>query len=187
MIHTKLHNRLAMKKLHKLVYVQYNVRLQVKNLMQERSNEDLYNPIDVNHIFNDDDILDEWIREGEEPILSFDNLDWLDQDLPSREGGEAACADDGNTSYKVSRRGSSIAQGRDIGSSHKGKAPRIIVSNTSSDDGDDRANIGGSNIGGDSEDSEDINGDNGAGGGLGASGAVDSGYVNQVDHGMLWA
>ena len=75
MIHTKLHNCLAMKKLDKLVYVQYNVRLRVKNLMQERSDEDLYNPIDLNHIFNDDDILDEWIREGEEPILSSDNLD----------------------------------------------------------------------------------------------------------------
>ena len=63
MIHTKLRIRLAMKKLHKLVYVNYNVRLRVKNLMQERSDEDLYNPIDLNHIFNDDDILDEWIRE----------------------------------------------------------------------------------------------------------------------------
>ena len=51
------------------------MRLRVKNLMQERSDEDLYNPIDLNHIFNDDDILDEWIREGEEPILSSDNLD----------------------------------------------------------------------------------------------------------------
>ena len=78
MIHTKLHNRLAMQKLHKLVYVHYNVQLRVKNLTQERSDEDLYNPIDLNHIFNDDDILDEWIREGEEPILSSDNLDWLD-------------------------------------------------------------------------------------------------------------
>ncbi|KAL6336006.1 hypothetical protein AAG906_003633 [Vitis piasezkii] len=55
--------------------------------MQERSNEDLYNPIDLNHIFNDDDILDEWIREGEEPILSFDNLDWLDKGLPTNEEG----------------------------------------------------------------------------------------------------
>ena len=126
----------------------------------------MYNPIDLNHIFNDDDILDEWIREGEEPILSFDNLDWLDQDLPSREGREAARADDDGTSYRVSRRGSSIAQGRDIGSSHKGKAPRIIVSNCSHDDGDDRANRGGSNIGGDSEDSEDTSGDNGADGAL---------------------
>ena len=86
----------------------------------------------------------------------------------------------------VSRRGSSIAQGRDIGSSRKGKAPRIIVSNTSSDDGDDRANRGGSNIVGDSEDSEDTSGDNGAGDGIEASGAVDSGYVNKVDHGMSW-
>ena len=110
MIHTKLRNRLAMKKLHKLVYVHYNVRLRVKNLMQERSDEDLYNPIDLNHIFNDDDILDEWMRKGEEPILSSDDLDWLDQDLPSREGREAARADDGGTSNRVSRRGSSIAQ-----------------------------------------------------------------------------
>ena len=53
--------------------------------MQERSDEDLYNSIDLNHNFNDDDILDEWIREREKPILSSDNLDWLDQDLPSRE------------------------------------------------------------------------------------------------------
>ena len=51
------------------------MRLRVKNLMQERNNEYLYNLIDLNHIFNDDDILDEWIREGEELILSFDNLD----------------------------------------------------------------------------------------------------------------
>ena len=65
MIHTKLSNHLAMKNLHKLVYVQYNVQLRVKNLMQERSDEDLYNLIDLNHIFNDNDILDEWIRERE--------------------------------------------------------------------------------------------------------------------------
>ena len=147
----------------------------------------MYNPIDLNHIFNDDDILNGWIREGEEPILSSNNLDWLDQDLPFREGIEVACADDGGTSNRVSRRGSSIAQGKDIGSSRKGKAPRIIVSNTSSDAGDNRANRGDSNIVGDNEDSEDTSGDNGAGGGIGARGAVDNGYVNQVDHGMSWA
>ena len=109
----------------------------------------------------------------------------MDQDLPSREGREATRADDGGTSNRVSRHGSSIAQGREIGSSRKGKAPQIIVSNTNRD-GDDRANRGGSNIVGDSEDSEDTSGDNGAGGGIGASGAVDSGYVNQVDYGMSW-
>ena len=57
------------------------MRLRVKNLMQQRRDEDLYNPIDLNHIFDDDDILDEWIREGEEPTLSSENLDWLDQEF----------------------------------------------------------------------------------------------------------
>ena len=37
------------------------MRLRVKNLMQERNNEDLYNLIDLNPICNDDDILDDWI------------------------------------------------------------------------------------------------------------------------------
>ena len=93
-----------MKKLHKLVYVHYNMRLRVKNLMQERSNEDLYNPIDLNHIFNDDDILDEWIQEGEEPILSSDNLDWLDKGLPpNEEGRETIHEDDGAINRRVSR------------------------------------------------------------------------------------
>ena len=153
--------------------------------MQERSNEDLYNPIDLNHIFNDDDILDEWIREGEEPILSSDNLDWLDQD-PSREGRETTRDDDGSTSYKVSRRASSIAQGRDIGSSRKGKTPRIIFSNSSSDDSDDEVSSrGGSNISGNSEDSEDTSGDNGVGGGIGASGRGNENYyaTQDTDHG----
>ena len=53
--------------------------------MQEWNSEDLYNPIDLNDIFNDDDILNEWIRKGEEPILSSNNLDWLDKGLPSNE------------------------------------------------------------------------------------------------------
>ena len=111
----------------------------------------------------------------------------LDQDLPSREGREAAHDDDGGTSYRVSRRRSSIAQGRDIGSSRKGKAPRIIFSNSSSNDDDDRVNRGGCNIGGDSGDSEDTSVDNRASGGIGASRAIDGGYVNQVDHCMSWA
>ena len=82
----------------------------------------MYNPINLNYTFNDDDILDEWIRKGEEHILSFESLNLLDQDLPSKEDREAAHEDDGGTSYRVSRRVSSIAQGIDIGSPHKGKA-----------------------------------------------------------------
>ena len=108
----------------------------------------MYNPIDLNHIFNDDDIVGEWIQDGEEPMLSSNNLDWFDQDLLSKEGKEPAREDSGGISYRVSRRASSSAQGRDIGFSRKGKAHRIIYSSSSSDDGDDKVNRGGSNIGG---------------------------------------
>ena len=71
--------------------------------MQKRNNEDLYNLIDLNHIFNDDDILDEWIWEGEEPILSFDNLYWLDKGLPTNEEGRETVHEDGTTNHRVSR------------------------------------------------------------------------------------
>jgi len=48
-----------MKKLYKLVFVHYNMQLQVRNLTCQSNTDDYYNPIDLNNIFNDDDILDE--------------------------------------------------------------------------------------------------------------------------------
>ena len=135
------------------------MRLRVKNLMQERSNEDLYNPIDLNHIFNDDDILDEWIREGEEPILSSDNLDWLDKGLPTNEEGRE----------------------RDVDSRRKGKASRTISSSSNSDDGDNEGNRRG---GGTSGGNRGVVGTSEGTGGYGSTGG---GYVSQVDPDMSWA
>ena len=72
----------------------------------------------MNHIFSDDDILDERIREGEEPILSSNNLDWLDKGLPTNEEGRE----------------------RDVESRRKGKVSRTSASSSSSDDGNNRSN-----------------------------------------------
>jgi len=47
-----------MNKSHKLVFVYYNIRLRVRNLTYKSDIDDYYNPIDLNNIFNDDDILD---------------------------------------------------------------------------------------------------------------------------------
>ncbi|KAL0322193.1 UNVERIFIED_CONTAM: hypothetical protein Scaly_2515700 [Sesamum calycinum] len=52
----------AIQKLHKLVYAHCNMRLRVRNLMYQRKDDDYYSPIDFNHIFHDNDILDEWTR-----------------------------------------------------------------------------------------------------------------------------
>ncbi|RVW79554.1 hypothetical protein CK203_051683 [Vitis vinifera] len=158
------------------------MRLRVKNLMQERNNEDLYNPIDLNHIFNDDDILDEWIREGEGPILSFDKLDWLDKGLPTNEKGkEIVQEDDGTTNCRVSRRTSNATQERDVDSCCKGKAPKTISSSSSSNDGDN----GGSRRGGGT--SGGSRGVGGTGKDTGGDGSAGGGYVSQVDLGMSWA
>ena len=54
LIHTKLRNQLAMNKLHKLVFVHYNMRLRVRNLTCKSDTDDYY----LNIIFNDD-ILNE--------------------------------------------------------------------------------------------------------------------------------
>ena len=103
--------------------------------MQEQNNEDLYNPIYLNLIFNDDDILDEWIQEGQEPILSSYNLDWLDKGLPpNKEGRWTAHEDDGATSCRVGKRTSNTTQKRDIDSRHKGKGRRTVSSSPNSDD-----------------------------------------------------
>ena len=150
--------------------------------MQKRNNEDLYNPIDLNHIFNDDYILDKWIREGNELILSFDNLDWLDKGLPpNEEGGETVHEDDGAINCRVSRRTSNATQERDIDSYRKGKAPRIIFTSSNSDDGDNGGNKPGDGTSGGSR------GVSGTGEGIRGDGNTRGGYVSQGDTGMSWA
>ena len=150
--------------------------------MQERNNEDLYNPTYLNHIFNDDDMLDEWIRERNEPILSSDDLDQLDKGLPLNEKcRETIYEDDGATNHKVSRHTNNATQERDIDSHRKGKVPRTISSSSSSDDGDN----GGSRRGGDT--SRGNRGLSGTSVGTGEYGIAGGGYVNRVDPSMSWA
>ncbi|KAL6311296.1 hypothetical protein AAG906_000825 [Vitis piasezkii] len=131
---------------------------------------------------NDRKWEDEWIQEGEEPILSSDNLDWLDKGLPpNEEGREIVHEDDGATNHKVSRRTSNATQERDVDSCRKGKAPRTISLSSSSDDGDNGGNRRGSGTSGGNR------GVGGTGEGTGEDGSTRGGYVSQVDPGMSWA
>ncbi|RVW41384.1 hypothetical protein CK203_095183 [Vitis vinifera] len=94
---------------------------------------------------------DEWIREGEKPILSSDNLDWLDKGLPTNEEGrETVHEDDGATNRRVSRCTSNATQERDVDSRRKGKTPRKISSSSSSDDADNEGSRRGGGTSGDS-------------------------------------
>ncbi|KAL6335075.1 hypothetical protein AAG906_026455 [Vitis piasezkii] len=121
----------------------------------------------------------QWIREGEEPILLSDNLDWLDKSLPTNEEGkETVHKDDGATNRRVSRRTSNVTQERDVDSHRKGKAPRTISSSSSSDDGDNGAKAG--------SDTSGARGVGGTGESIGGDGSTGDGYVSQVDPSMSW-
>ncbi|KAK4408106.1 hypothetical protein Sango_0391600 [Sesamum angolense] len=57
--------------------------------------DDYYSPIDLNHIFHDNDILEEWTREAEERMLPENDLDWLDEEgrmdnVPNDEDDDAS-------------------------------------------------------------------------------------------------
>ncbi|XP_073015757.1 uncharacterized protein [Primulina eburnea] len=144
LIHTKLRNRLAVEKLHKLVYVHYNMRLRVRNLMCGKEDDDYYSPIDLNHIFHDDDILSEWIRDNEQPVLQDDDLAWLD------EGIQNIDAEETNTTTSVQSRGKKKKQAQ---MSSKLKVKEVI----SRDDSEDNDKSG------DSDDTDDGNNQQGRG------------------------
>ena len=61
------------------------MRLRVRNLTYKSDTDDYYNPINLNHVFNDDDILDAWIQEREQLVLREDDLHWLDERISQSE------------------------------------------------------------------------------------------------------
>ncbi|KAL8058605.1 hypothetical protein ABFX02_03G030000 [Erythranthe guttata] len=61
------------------------MRLRVRNLMYKSEGDDYYSPIDLNHVFHNDDILDDWTRENEAGVFAGDDLQWLDGDVRGAE------------------------------------------------------------------------------------------------------
>eukprot|EP00268_Persea_americana_P042869 TRINITY_DN4296_c0_g1_i1.p2 TRINITY_DN4296_c0_g1~~TRINITY_DN4296_c0_g1_i1.p2 ORF type:complete len:121 (+),score=22.33 TRINITY_DN4296_c0_g1_i1:1962-2324(+) len=82
-----------MQKLEKLVFVHYNVMLKARNL--QRRDHGNYDPINLDYIFEEDDPLDDWLVDGEFPVLS--NTDFLNEamvdvdDFESDQEGEGQC------------------------------------------------------------------------------------------------
>ncbi|XP_027171779.1 uncharacterized protein LOC113771396 [Coffea eugenioides] len=180
LIHTKLRNRLAVKKLHKLVFVHYNMRLKVKNLMHQRDTDDFYNPIDLNHIFHQDDILDDWIRENEQPTLPEDNLDWLDKGIHQTESESSEYQEHDKDGFgdtlsqyitKRNKKGLAASSSRKQKSKTKQTSKQTVPSSSNKSD---------------SSNDDDDNGDNGDGGN---NSSRHSGYNrdSQQAGGMSWA
>nr|KYP66189.1 hypothetical protein KK1_012473 [Cajanus cajan] len=71
-VHTKRRNRLEQQRLNALVYVKYNLQLEMRQNSREE-NGDTYDPICLSDIESDD----EWITEKENPCLPID-ASWMD-------------------------------------------------------------------------------------------------------------
>ncbi|KAK5794699.1 hypothetical protein PVK06_035940 [Gossypium arboreum] len=86
-IHTKARNRLKYKKLEKLMFTYYNMRLQIRH-QKRMSTDDInasFNPISLDHIFEDVDPLSEWLHEKENPLLDGENAGVLPVDTSDDE------------------------------------------------------------------------------------------------------
>ncbi|KAL0444506.1 UNVERIFIED_CONTAM: hypothetical protein Slati_2173300 [Sesamum latifolium] len=155
--------------------------------------DDYYNPIDLNHIFHDNDILEEWTREAEEPLLPENNLDWLDEE--GRMGNVQNDEDD-DASLPLSRwsvQRSSKGKGKHVSSKEKGKQvtfkdkraqisssgrdKHILHCSSTQNDSDDET--------AEDDDNDDDDGDDDDDGGNDGGGNVHK--DNQQSHGMTWA
>ncbi|XVF14454.1 hypothetical protein REPUB_Repub09cG0061700 [Reevesia pubescens] len=70
-IHTKARNKLKYERLQKLVFNYYNMRLKMRHQQRVSIKEmnNSFSPINLDHIFEDDDPLSEWLQEKENPLL----------------------------------------------------------------------------------------------------------------------
>ncbi|MBA0636248.1 hypothetical protein Godav_000053 [Gossypium davidsonii] len=81
-IHTKSRNRLKYKKLEKLVFTYYNMRLQISH-QKRMSIDDInasFNSINLDYIFEYVDPLLEWLHEKENSLLDGENISVLPVD-----------------------------------------------------------------------------------------------------------
>jgi len=70
-VHTKRRNRLEQQRLNALVYVKYNLQLELRQKSKEKG--ETYDPICLSDIESDD----EWITKKENPCLHIDSS-WMD-------------------------------------------------------------------------------------------------------------
>ena len=68
-VHSKKGNRLEQRKLNALVFVKYNLQLELRQTKREEGGE-TYDPICLSDMGSDD----EWITEIEDPCLPRDNI-----------------------------------------------------------------------------------------------------------------
>ncbi|GMP97433.1 hypothetical protein CsSME_00045690 [Camellia sinensis var. sinensis] len=171
LIHTKTRNRLKYKKIQRLVFITYNMRLKLRHVKRS-SQEEIdrsFNPINLDYIFEEDDLISPWIEERKNPLLDgVDNSEWLD--LVSDDdggggndsnggGGDGSDGNDGSGTHRYQARCTS--QSSTLTPTQSDNSGGLTPSDGGGDDGDGEGTS--------HDDSGGDGGDNGGDGGDGTS------------------
>ena len=129
LIHTKARNRLTMHKLNKLVYCHYNLKLRNRTRERRARDDPAYCPINLDHIFRDDDPLLPWLAEIEDPLLDSDPaFQGTVQELIDEDMGEAPAEGQPPQGEGTSRTRRSGKEPAHIGSSEKASSTTVSSS-----------------------------------------------------------
>jgi hypothetical protein len=91
LLHTKVRNRLTHKKLNKLVYVNYNLRLRLDVSTPSRDEGDFIDHLAHLSFYDEHHPVRDWfeyVRSNQEPVLDKDDDDDRDVPLPSHLGSD---------------------------------------------------------------------------------------------------
>jgi hypothetical protein len=86
LIHTKVHNRLSYKKLHMLVYVNYNLRIRLRQASMYKRIEDPFDKLMELSLYDAQNPIRGWMKHGrsnEAPLLDEEDTQ-SDTPMPSR-------------------------------------------------------------------------------------------------------
>ena len=69
-IHSKRRNRLSVQKMNKLVFVHYNLRIRIKEILDSDTSLTTLEEFDLES---------EWIIEATDPVFDDEDLEWVDE------------------------------------------------------------------------------------------------------------
>jgi hypothetical protein len=72
LIPTKVHNKLSYKKLHKLVYVNYNIRIRLRQTGTYERDEDPFSKLMKLSLYDDRNSIRDWMENGKSFITKYD-------------------------------------------------------------------------------------------------------------------
>jgi hypothetical protein len=72
LIHTKVRNKLSYKKLHKLVYVNYNLRIHLRQTGTYERDEDPFSKLMELSLYDDSNLIRDWMENGKSFLTKYD-------------------------------------------------------------------------------------------------------------------